>query len=191
MRKLGLEMWAVRVVQSMYIGDTNRVRIKSQLSNVFGVNVGVHQVLSPLLLILVLEALSRESRTCVPWDDLVLISESLDDCIFKFKKRKLEMESKRLWVNSKKTILMLLGSENLRDSEDFPCNKCIKNSSYLMFFVTKPSPILKRDGGSNSSSSIAIALQTVSGSEVAFQTRRGLAPLSTIATYMIRFGIDG
>ena len=47
-------------------------------------------------------------------------------------------------------------------------------------------------GGSNSSSSIAIALQTVSGLEVAFQTRRGLAHLRTIATYMKRFGIrDG
>ena len=45
-------------------------------------------------------------------------------------------------------------------------------------------------GGSNSSSSIA--LQTVSGSEVTSQTRRGLAHLPTIATHRKRFEIrDG
>ena len=46
-------------------------------------------------------------------------------------------------------------------------------------------------GGNNSSSSIAIALQTVSSSKVAFQTHRELANFLTIATYMKRFGIDG
>ena len=41
-------------------------------------------------------------------------------------------------------------------------------------------------------SSIAIALQTVFGSKVAFQTCRGLAHFLAIATYMKRFGIrDG
>ena len=92
MRKLGVEEWAVRVVQSMYIGAKSPIRINNQLSDEFAVNVGVHQasVLSPLLFILVFEALSRELRTGVPWellyaDDLVLISESLEDCISKFK----------------------------------------------------------------------------------------------------------
>ena len=132
MRKLGVEEWAVRVVQSMYIGAKSRVRINNELSDEFGVNVGVHQgsVLSPLLFILVLKALSREFRTGVPWelyaDDLVLISESLDDCISKFEKWKLEIESKGLKVNSKKTKFMLLGSENLKDSGAFPCSVCRK-----------------------------------------------------------------
>ena len=47
--------------------------------------VGVHQgsVLSPLLFINVLEALSSEFRSAVPWedlfaDDLVIIAESLE-----------------------------------------------------------------------------------------------------------------
>ena len=52
------------------------------------VKVGVHQgsVLSPLLFIIVLEALSREFRSGVPWedlyaDDLVIIAESLEECV--------------------------------------------------------------------------------------------------------------
>ena len=47
--------------------------------------VGVHEgsVLSPLLFIIVLEALSREFRAGVPWedlyvDDLVIIADSLE-----------------------------------------------------------------------------------------------------------------
>ena len=50
--------------------------------------IGVHQgsVLSPLLIIIVLEALSRELRSGVPWDDLyaddlVIITESLEECV--------------------------------------------------------------------------------------------------------------
>ena len=72
--------------------------------------VGVHQgsVLSPLLFILVLEALSREFRTGVPWellyaDDLVVIAESLEECISKLRVWKAGMESKSLRVNMKKT----------------------------------------------------------------------------------------
>ena len=70
-------------------------------------NVGVHQgsVLSPLLFIIVLEALSRDFRTGVPWellyaDDLALIAESLEECIAKFEAWKSGMESKGRRVNS-------------------------------------------------------------------------------------------
>ena len=50
----------------------------------FGVGVDVHQgsVLSPRLFILVLEVLSRNFRTCVPWellyaDNLAVIANSM------------------------------------------------------------------------------------------------------------------
>ena len=47
----------------------------------FGARVGVHQrsVLSPILFIIVLEALSREFRTGCPWDDLMISAGSMSN----------------------------------------------------------------------------------------------------------------
>ena len=91
-RSLGVEEWIVRAVQSMYANARSRVRVNVQLSEEFPVNVGVHQgsVLSPLLFILVLEALSRDFRIGIPWevlfaDDLVIIVDSLEKCIARLK----------------------------------------------------------------------------------------------------------
>ena len=63
--------------------------------------VDVHQglVLSPLLFIIVLEALSREFRSGVPWedlyaDDLVIIAESLEECVGRLLTWKEAMEKK-------------------------------------------------------------------------------------------------
>ena len=85
LRSLGVKEWAVRVVQGMYTNARSRVRVNGQYSEEFGMQVGVHQgsVLSPLLFILVQEALSREFRKGVPWellyaDDLILIEDSLE-----------------------------------------------------------------------------------------------------------------
>ena len=58
----------MRAVQAMYSNSRSRVRVGSSYSEEFGVGVGVHQssVLSPLLFIIVLEALSRDFRVGVP-----------------------------------------------------------------------------------------------------------------------------
>ena len=73
MCKLCIDEWLVRLVQSMYKDVRSRVRVGDGYSEEFGVGVGVHQgsVLSRLLFIIVLEALSREFRTavCRPPDD--------------------------------------------------------------------------------------------------------------------------
>ena len=55
-------------VQGMYANARSRVRVGEGYSEEFEVKVGVHQgsVLSPLLFIIVLEALSREFRSGVP-----------------------------------------------------------------------------------------------------------------------------
>ena len=133
MRKLGVEEWAIRVVQGMYKDAKSRVRINGKYSEDFNVNVGVHHgsVLSPLLFIIVLQALSREFCAVVPWellyaDNLALIAESLQECIAKFEAWKSGMESKGLCVNSKKTKFMVLGIGlgQLRDSGAFPCGVC-------------------------------------------------------------------
>ena len=66
------------------------MRVNGQLSEKFEVTVGVHQgsVLSPLLFIIVLEALSRNLNTQIPWellyaDDLVIVTETLQECVEK------------------------------------------------------------------------------------------------------------
>ena len=103
-----------------------RVCVKGQYSKEFRVGVGAHQgsVLSPLLFILVLEALSRNG---VPWellyaDDLAVMADSLEECIARLKVWKVGMERKGLRVNMKKTKLMVsgLGLDLLRDSAAFP-----------------------------------------------------------------------
>ena len=64
LRKLGVDEWIVRLVQGMYSNARSRVRVGEGYSEEFEVKVGVHQgsVLSPLLFIIVLEALSCEFR---------------------------------------------------------------------------------------------------------------------------------
>ena len=85
LRKLGVEEWIVRLVQRMYANGRSCVRVGEGYSEEFKVKVGVHQgsELSPLLFIIVLEALSREFRSGVPWEDLyandlVIITELLE-----------------------------------------------------------------------------------------------------------------
>ena len=133
LRSLGVEEWAIRVIQGMYTDVRSRVRVNGQYSEEFGVGVGVHQgsVLSPLLFILVLEALSREFRTGVPWellyaDDLAVIADSLEECINKLKTWKEEMENKGLRVNMRKTKFMVSGPglDLLRDTGAHPCAVC-------------------------------------------------------------------
>ena len=84
LRKVGVEEWLVKVLQPMYKHTKSKVRVGDSYSETFDVRVGVHQgsVLSPLLFIIVLEALSHESCTGLPWellyaDYLVIIG----DCI--------------------------------------------------------------------------------------------------------------
>ena len=80
-----MDEWIVRLVQGMYSNARSRVRVGEGYSEELEVKVGVHQgsELSPLLFI-VLEALSREFRCGVPWEDfyaedLVIIAESLEE----------------------------------------------------------------------------------------------------------------
>ena len=87
LRKVGIPEWIVRVIQVMYQNARSQVRVNNLFSDVFDVQVGVHHgsAQSPLLFIIVLEALSREFRTGCPWeifyaDDLELIADTMMNC---------------------------------------------------------------------------------------------------------------
>ena len=79
----------------------------------FAVKVGVHQgsVLSPLLFIIVLEALSKKFRIGLPWelfyaDNLALLAESEEELLEMIRQWKDGMEKKGLKVNMGKTKIM-------------------------------------------------------------------------------------
>jgi len=85
MRQLEVEEWLVSAVMSMYTGAKTVVRTVYGNNNSFEVKVDMHQglALSPLLFVIVMEALSREFGVALPWellytDDLVVIAETED-----------------------------------------------------------------------------------------------------------------
>ena len=95
--------------------------------------VGVHQgsLLSPLLFIIVLEALSHEFRAGVSWedlyaDDLVIIADSQEECVSRLLIWKEAMEKRGLRVNSGKTKIMIYGTglDLLHSSGKYPCDVC-------------------------------------------------------------------
>ena len=78
----------MRLMQGIYANAWSRVHVGEGYCEEFEVMVGVHQgsVFSPLLFIIVLEALSRKFCSGVPRedcyaDDLVIITESLEKCV--------------------------------------------------------------------------------------------------------------
>ena len=144
MHKLGIDEWLVRLVQSMYKDVRSRVRVGDGYSEEFGVGVGVHQgsVLSPLLFIIVLDALFREFRIGFPWellyaDDLMISAESMEELLVKTWKT--EMEKKGLRVNMGKTKIMESGInlDVLKKSGKYPCSVCQSGvgSSNAIFYV--------------------------------------------------------
>ena len=114
-------------------------------SKAFNVKVGVHQglVFSPLLFIIVLEALSREFREGLPMellygDDLVLISKTKELLLEKVRNWKEGMEKKGLRVNAGKTKIMWykLSMGQAEDSDEHPCGVCRKGvGDNSIFFV--------------------------------------------------------
>ena len=88
LRKLGVDEWIMGLVQGMYGNAQSHICVGEGYSEEFEVKIGVHQgsVFSPLLFIIVLEVLSCEFRSGVPWEDLyahdlVIIAKSLEECV--------------------------------------------------------------------------------------------------------------
>ena len=105
MRKLGVEEWLVSAVMSMYTGAKTVFRIVYGNSKGFEVKVGMHQGsgLSPLLFVIVMEAISREFRVALPWellyaDDLAVIAETEEELFKRLNEWKENVESKGMRV---------------------------------------------------------------------------------------------
>lgn len=135
LRELGVHEWLVRTVMAMYKDSNSTIKINNTMGEKFDVRVGVHQgsVLSPLLFIIVLEALSRECRNGLPWemlyaDDLVIIAESLEELGIRFTAWKNSMESKGLRVNLAKSKVMIsdVNQGPTHTSVKYPCGVCFK-----------------------------------------------------------------
>ena len=121
------------VIQGMYSNTWSQIRVNGQYSDVFGMGVDVLQgtVLSPLLDVLVLEVPSRGFSTGVPWellhtDDLVLIADTQENCIYKLKAWKTGMDSKGLHINMMETKFLVSGVDHdvLKKSGKYPCAAC-------------------------------------------------------------------
>ena len=134
MRKKGLSEIIVWAVMSLYDGAKTRVRVRSAYSEEFEVHVkvGVHQgsVLSPLLFAIVVDVITENARRGVVnellyADDLVIMRENMEDLKERFWNWKNALESKGLKVNTRKTKLMVCGSEGkLYKSKIDPCGVC-------------------------------------------------------------------
>ena len=94
LRYLGVDEWIVSVIRAMYEDATTKVWLNGREGNASSVKVGVHQgsVLSPLLFIIVFEALSREFREGMPMELLYA-----DDLILMVELKELLMEKLRKW----------------------------------------------------------------------------------------------
>ena len=81
LRYLSVDEWIVSVIKAMYEDASTKVRMNGRESKAFNVKVEGHQgsVLSPLLFIIVSEALSREFREGLPME-LLYVDDSCSDC---------------------------------------------------------------------------------------------------------------
>ena len=115
----------------MYKEMRSRVGVGDEYSNSFDVRVNVHQgsVFSPLLFVIVLEALSLEFLTSCPSEilyveDLMVNVQFMDELLAKTWRSK--MENKGLRVNMSKNKLIVSGSnfDVLKISGKYPCSVC-------------------------------------------------------------------
>ena len=145
MRNKGLPEEIVRAVMSLYHGEKTQVRMESESSEEFLVQVGVHQesVLSPLLFAIAVDVISENAREglmneILYADDLVLMNEGIENLKEMFFKWKEAFESKGLKVNLKKTKVLVSGlkAEVLKSKID-PCAQCGKGGMENLMKRTK------------------------------------------------------
>ena len=122
----------VQTVMRLYEGLRTKVRFGSGTSKEFWVRVGVHQgsVLSPLIFASVVDVVTEHAREellneILYADDLMLMSESVDDLRERFQKWRSALEGKGLKVNVGKTKITVSGTEGeIVLSKIDPCGIC-------------------------------------------------------------------
>ena len=134
LRELGVAKWIVCVIKAMYDNSTV-VKHNGNDSKAITVRVGVDQgsVLSPLLFIIVLEALSRRFREGLPTellyaDDLVLMAATRELLMEKLRQWRTGREEKSPRVNVTKTKVMRCRKINsqIENSGKLSCRICKK-----------------------------------------------------------------
>ncbi|GKB35206.1 retrovirus-related pol polyprotein LINE-1 [Tanacetum coccineum] len=100
----------VRVIRDMY--DETKTRVRSSVGNTvfFPVEVGLHQgsAISPYLIALILDELSRGIQENIPWsmvfaDDIVLATESADSLNLRLESWRKALEDNGLRISREKT----------------------------------------------------------------------------------------
>ena len=121
----------------MYEDATTTMRVNGRESKAFSVRVGVHQgsVLSPLLFIIVLEALSREFREGLPMellfgDDLVLVAETEELLMEKLRKWKKGMALTGLRAHLDRMRCDFFAANNRIES--YACERNRKNRNAMV-----------------------------------------------------------
>ena len=129
LRKKSLPEVLVQAGMSLHEGSRTKVIVGSGLSEEFMVRVGVHQgsVISPLIFFIVVGAVAEQARKgllneILYVDNLVLMSENLEDLRERFRRWRGALESKGMKVNIRKTKMMVSGAEGeiVRSKVD-PC----------------------------------------------------------------------
>ena len=115
------------------MGAKTVVRTNYGNSKSFVVEVGMHRgsALSPLLFVVVMEAISREFRVALSWellyaDDMAVIAETEDELIKRLNEWKDNVESKGMRVNMNKNKVMISGKRQKvrQKAVKWPCGVC-------------------------------------------------------------------
>lgn len=114
LRKKGVTEKTVRIIKSMYEGARTSVRCRVGNTANFEIRVGLHQgsCLSPLLFIIVMDALAENIGRKVPWDilyadDLIIADDTAANSQASFSQWQRALESKGLKINTSKTETMV------------------------------------------------------------------------------------
>jgi len=125
----------------MHTGAKTVVKTVYGNSNGYEVKGGMHQgsASSPLLFVIVMEALSREFWVALPWellytDDVVVIAETEDDLIKRLNEWNDNVENRGMRVNTNKTKVMITGERQkvMQKAVRWPfavCGRGIGNNS--------------------------------------------------------------